>query len=164
MKNVLIGITLIAVLAGCMKSKDSGQTQDPCVFDTCTYKAPASEIQAVQQYLASTNITNATQHCSGLFYRVETPGTGKSPKICSYIKAKYIGRLTNGTVFDQGTFQEPYELGGLILGWINSLPMLKEGGKIHLYIPPSLGYGNRATGSIPANSILIFEVELISVQ
>jgi FKBP-type peptidyl-prolyl cis-trans isomerase FkpA len=55
-------------------------------------------------------------------------------------------------------------LGQLIVGWQKGLPLISSGGKITLYIPPSLGYGSAAAGSIPANSILIFDIELISVS
>jgi FKBP-type peptidyl-prolyl cis-trans isomerase FkpA len=91
-------------------------------------------------------------------------GTGAKPKPCSYINAVYTGKLTNGYVFDQGSFPQPYELTGMIRGWTNTLPLIQNGGKIHLYIPPTLGYGNTAVATIPPNSILIFDIQLTSVQ
>jgi FKBP-type peptidyl-prolyl cis-trans isomerase FkpA len=72
-------------------------------------------------------------------------------------------------VFDQETNQL-YTLGGLIAGWQQGLPLISKGGVIKLYIPPSLGYGNTAQDgkngnvAIPANSILIFNIDLINVQ
>jgi FKBP-type peptidyl-prolyl cis-trans isomerase FkpA len=80
------------------------------------------------------------------------------------INVNYTGRLTNGTVFDQGTFPQPYKLYDLIRGWTSTLPLIKQGGRMRLFIPPSLGYGARAIGSIPANSILVFDVELTFVN
>jgi FKBP-type peptidyl-prolyl cis-trans isomerase FkpA len=74
------------------------------------------------------------------------------------VRATYIGKLTNGNQFDAGTAD--FGLNQVIRGWTNGIPLIKQGGKIHLYIPPSLGYGNQAQGPIPANSILIFDVTL----
>ncbi len=147
------------VFSGC-KKKDQ---MDPCEYDACALKAPASEIKQVEDYLTAKGLT-ATQHCSGAFYIIDEMGTGATPDICSYINTKYVGMLTDGTVFDQGTFPQLYPLSGLIRGWANTLPLIKQGGKIRLFLPPTLGYGNRANGSIPANSVLIFDLELTVVQ
>jgi FKBP-type peptidyl-prolyl cis-trans isomerase FkpA len=153
----LFAILIIASFSGCIKS-----TGTKCTYDNCLIKAPASEIQAVQNYLTSQNITNAVQHCSGLFYIIDNPGTGKSPNACSAIDVTYTGSLTNGTVFDSGNFQSG--LGSLIIGWRNGIPLIKAVGKIRLFIPPSLGYGAQANGTIPANSILIFSIDLNAVE
>jgi FKBP-type peptidyl-prolyl cis-trans isomerase FkpA len=99
-----------------------------------------------------------------VFYIIQSAGTGTKPTACSYINANYTGKLTNGYVFDQGSFPQPYQLTGLIRGWTNTIPLIQNGGRIHLYIPPSLGYGNATVSSIPPNSILIFDVQLTSVQ
>ena len=83
----------------------------------------------------------------------------------------YKGMLLNGQVFDSSSAPVPLLLSNVIYGWRNALPMLKQGGKMTLYIPPSLGYGNKAQYDpydpskvvIPANSNLIFQVELVTV-
>lgn len=168
MKRLLIVSTLAFILSSCMKNH--GESNQQCTYDDCAIKAPASEIQSVQDYLTANNIT-ATQHCSGLFYSIETPGSGAIPTACSYVSVKYVGKFTNGTIFDQttGSNVASFYLSGVIRGWTNTVTLLKPGGKIHLYIPPSLGYGNTdrkdASGNvvIPANSILIFDVELVAV-
>jgi FKBP-type peptidyl-prolyl cis-trans isomerase FkpA len=169
MKKLLIVSTLALIFSGCLKKGGDDFTQQ-CTYDACAVKAPASEIQSVQDYLTANNIT-ATQHCSGLFYSIEMPGSGTTATACSYIAVKYIGQFTDGTIFDQTTNGNvaQFYLGQVIRGWTNGLPYLKPGGKIHLYIPPTLGYGNvdRKDGAgnvvIPANSVLIFEVELMEV-
>ena len=168
MKKVFTGATVFIALilfAGCLKNNDDQGFEQQCNYDSCAVKAPASEIQAVQQYLTDSSLT-ATQHCSGLFYRLETEGTGERPNPCSYVTVKYKGKLTNGTVFDNTATGAAYSnyLANLIRGWVNGVPYVKEGGKIHLYIPPSLGYGSQGSSAIPANSILVFEVELVDVQ
>lgn len=166
MKKVLLGCTLLFAFASCLKSDDPNQNTGPCNYDTCSVKAPSAEIQAVQNYINSANITNARQHCSGVFYVINDPGTGTQATPCSNVTVSYVGRLTDGTVFDQTTAQQPnisFNLGQLIAGWRNTVPFLRSGGRITLYIPPSLGYGNRAVQGIPANSILIFEITLVNV-
>jgi FKBP-type peptidyl-prolyl cis-trans isomerase FkpA len=162
MKRTLLFLGLVALFSGCLKNTGSEQK---CTYDPCSAKAPATEIQALKDTLANRGIT-ATEHCSGLFYVVENPGTGVAPEACSYVTVKYKGSLTNGTVFDETKSGQTYSnyLANLIRGWLNGIPLIKTGGKIHLYIPPSLGYGSNASEKIPANSILFFEVELVAVQ
>jgi FKBP-type peptidyl-prolyl cis-trans isomerase FkpA len=164
LKKLLSGIIVIGVLSvmsGCLKS--STVQADPCAYDTCAFKAPATEIQAVQNYLTANNIT-ATQHCSGLFYRIDVPGTGATPDVCSTVTVTYEGKLTDGTVFNTATTPVSFSLSQVIPGWRNGLPKVNAGGRIYLYIPPSLGYGATQAGSIPPNSILVFRIELIAVQ
>jgi FKBP-type peptidyl-prolyl cis-trans isomerase FkpA len=86
--------------------------------------------------------------------------------LCSQILISYKGTLKNGTVFDQQN-NVIFVLGSLIEGWKKGIPLLKKGGSIKLYIPPSLGYGgtdvrdnNSGQVVIPANSMLIFDVTL----
>jgi FKBP-type peptidyl-prolyl cis-trans isomerase FkpA len=148
-------IILVALFGGCKKNK--------CDYDECSIKASASEIQSVKDYLASKGITNATQHCSGMFYVIDNAGSGKHPNGCSTVSVTYKGMLTNGSTFDSGDL-DGWSLDGLITGWRNGIPQIGAGGVIHLYIPPSLGYGSAPYGSIPGNSILIFDVTLKSVQ
>lgn len=153
-KKLFALITIAALFGGCKKNK--------CDYDECAIKASTSEIQSVKDYLASKGVTNAIQHCSGMFYVIDNGGSGKHPTACSSVNVTYKGTLTNGTSFDQGTID--LGLDQVITGWRDGIPQIAAGGVIHLYIPPSLGYGSSAVGSIPANSILIFDVTLNSVQ
>src|SRR4051812_49133275 len=156
-RNLILGILVISSFSGCMKNQKADVAS--CNYDPCSLKAPASEIAAVQNYLTANNIT-ATQHCSGLFYVIDQPGTGSSAQVCSVITVTYEGKLTNGTVFDSANSPVTFNLSQTIPGWKNGIPLIKSGGRIYLYVPPSLAYGNQAAGSIPPNSILIFRVEL----
>ena len=96
-------------------------------------------------------------------------GTGAVVKVGDSITVKYTGTLTDGTVFDstekQGGTPATFTLskGSLIDGWVQGIPGMKVGGKRHLVIPPDLGYGAQANGSIPANATLIFDIELVSI-
>lgn len=165
MKNFLAFSLISFLLVNCNKFDKDDTGGQRCTYDACALKAPAAEIQSVQDYLTANNIT-ATQHCSGLFYKVERAGTGVAPNACSGVTVRYIGKLTDGSIFDQTQGANTFSsyLPNLIDGWTNGVPLINTGGKIHLYIPPSLGYGSQANGSIPANSILIFEIELVGVQ
>lgn len=100
----------------------------------------------------------------------EVVGTGAEAKEGSSITVKYTGMLDDGTVFDStdkhGGEPATFTLakGSLIEGWVQGIPGMKVGGKRKLVIPPDLGYGAQANGSIPANSTLTFEIELIDVK
>lgn len=167
----IVAVTVLAFFLINCKKNDTPSEPAGCTYDPCVLKAPASEIDQVQSYLTTNNIT-ATQHCSGMFYSIETPGTGATADPCSFITVRYVGKLTNGTIFDQTQNTNTYSnyLSNLIPGWINGIPYIKAGGKIHLYIPPTLAYGStdrkdqNGNVIIPANSIIIFEVELVGVQ
>jgi FKBP-type peptidyl-prolyl cis-trans isomerase FkpA len=160
-KAILLGLVSVFLFTGCMKNQED--VNNPCNYDPCAIKAPASEIQQVQDYLTANGIT-AEQHCSGLFYRVDVEGTGATPGPCSLIKFNYEGRLTNGTIFESSQNPATLYLYQLITGWKNGLPKIKAGGRIYLYIPPTLGYGSTPMSTIPANSVLIFRVDLLEVH
>ena len=129
---------------------------------TCVTAAQAI-LRALEAYLLSKNIT-ATKHCSGLYYEILNPGADISPSVCSAIAVTYKGTLTDGTVFDQSTTPRTFSLITLIEGWKKGLLQLKKGGKIRLYVPPSLGYGSSPNGAIPANSILLFDIDLLDLR
>jgi FKBP-type peptidyl-prolyl cis-trans isomerase len=95
-------------------------------------------------------------------------GTGATAATGDTVTVNYVGTLTNGTKFDSSYDRnQPFTFvlgaGQVIAGWDQGIPGMKVGGKRRLTIPPSLGYGNVAYGPIPANSTLIFEVELVSI-
>jgi len=99
----------------------------------------------------------------------ETVGTGAEAVAGKSVTVNYVGTLTNGTKFDSSYDRNQpftFTLGGgqVIKGWDEGVVGMKVGGKRKLVIPPELGYGSQAQASIPANSTLVFEVELVSVQ
>ena len=145
---------------GCLK-QDTG-----CPYKDNSVVAPSSEEQMVLNYLNSNNIT-AIKHGSNMYYQTITAGTGGSPNICSGVVITYTGKLLNGTVFDQGS-DKMFVLGSLIEGMKKGIPLIQKGGTIRLFIPPTLGYGPNDIKDInnvviiPANSVLIFDVTLVS--
>jgi FKBP-type peptidyl-prolyl cis-trans isomerase len=104
---------------------------------------------------------------SGLHYEVIQEGTGPKPTPENTVKVHYTGTLIDGTKFDSSVDRgEPVEfpLGGVIPGWIEGLQLVGAGGKLKLYIPAKLGYGPNPAGSIPPNSTLLFDVELLEIK
>jgi FKBP-type peptidyl-prolyl cis-trans isomerase FkpA len=160
MRKIMMLFLSVTLISSCSKKNNA------CGFQNDSIVAPASEQQLVKAYLDSLGIT-ATLHSSGFYYQVVTAGTGATPGLCSHIKVNYSGKLTNGTIFDQQT-EVLFTLGSLIEGWKKGVPLIKSGGEIKLYIPPSLGYTtnevNTGTTVIPANSVLIFDITLLNVQ
>lgn len=103
---------------------------------------------------------------SGLQYQVLTEGTGATPTKDDNVKCHYTGTLIDGTKFDSSVDRgQPAEfpVSGVIPGWTEALQMMKVGSKYKLFIPPELAYGPAGRPGIPANSALIFEVELLEV-
>lgn len=99
----------------------------------------------------------------------EKIGTGAAVKKGDTVEINYVGTLTNGTKFDASAdhgsaFETQIGVGQVIKGWDEGIIGMKVGGKRKLTIPPSLGYGVQAVGSIPANSTLLFRVELVGIK
>lgn len=162
-KNLFFIIALPFILAACSKS-----SSNRCGFTPITAVASAAEIANLKIYL-DTNALPYTQHQSGIFYQVITPGSGVIAVPCSDVSVKYVGRLTNGAGFDSSYNLYPngitFTLGRLIAGWQVGIPLIQKGGSIILYIPPSLGYGSTGSGTtIPPNSNLVFKIDLLNVQ
>ncbi len=105
---------------------------------------------------------------SGLQYEVLATGAGQQAAMGKTVTVHYTGTMLDGTEFDSSVKRGqpadfPLNPGGLIQGWLEAIPMMKEGDRWKLYIPSDLAYGERGNRGIPPNSLLIFEVELIKV-
>jgi FKBP-type peptidyl-prolyl cis-trans isomerase len=104
---------------------------------------------------------------SGLQYKIITAGTGAKPSKESTVEVHYAGRLLDGTEFDSSIKRGvPVKFGvtQVIPGWTEALQLMTEGSKWELYIPADLGYGAGGQGPIGPNSVLIFEVELLTAD
>ena len=167
-KMIFAAVGILFILNSCSK-KDSA-----CGIPDSTIMAPSTEISALNDSLIAHGITNASLHPSGFYYKIVSPGTGNIvPNLCATITTTYRGGFFNGNGFDstQTGNQAAFTLGQVIPGWQKGIPLVKAGGTINLYIPPSLGYGanpvkNPITGAtiIPAGSYLVFNVSVISIQ
>ena len=155
-------LTLLVMMLSISCLKDDYQTFT-CNASAPKVVVPGSELLEIESYLSKNNITDAIKSDKGFYYKIITAGTGVTPTLCSNVTIYYKGSLLNGTVFDQtGSAAATFPLAQLIAGWQLALPLIKTGGKIILYLPPSLGYGNQSAGQIPAGSSLIFEITLLA--
>jgi FKBP-type peptidyl-prolyl cis-trans isomerase FkpA len=131
-------------------------------------KQGKTDEKIVTDYLAKNNMTAAAKRtASGLYYVITQPGTGPTPNRGDMVKVHYTGKLTDGKEFDSSKktgqpIDLPIGVGQVIPGWDEGILLLNKGAKAVLVIPSSLGYGPQATGPIPANSVLVFDVELVS--
>ncbi len=146
---------------------------------------PGMSAQSVQSPITQmqTNPTdqsapaNAQGQATSLSIQDVQVGTGAEAKPGDIVQVQYIGKLTDGTIFDQSSAHKDvmpgcpkagmfcFTLGGgqVIPGWDQGLVGMKVGGERTLVIPPSLGYGARQMGPIPANSTLLFDVKLLGI-
>ena len=107
-----------------------------------------------------------TETPSGLQYMVIKEGAGKKPAASDTVTVHYEGTLLDGTVFDSSVKRgQPatFTLNQVIKGWTEGVQMMKVGSKYKFFIPADLAYGENSPPSIPPNSVLIFEVELLSI-
>lgn len=152
--RLLTGLAGLICLCGC--------TKQLATVDQSTPAAPPGAAAP------SASAADMTTTASGLKYMVLKKGTGSvSPKASDVVKVNYKGTLLDGTVFDSsdkngGPIKFP--LGRVIPGWTEGLQLMKVGDKFKFQIPPELAYGSRALPGIPANSTLVFEVELLEIE
>ncbi|MGZ3885760.1 MAG: FKBP-type peptidyl-prolyl cis-trans isomerase [Bacteroidia bacterium] len=145
-------ILLLAVTGFCTCKKKNAENQ------------AATDDKIIKQYI-SDNKLNATATGDGLYYVIKTQGTGPQPTASSLVLVKYDGLLVNGTVFDQSPATgSSFSLSQVIKGWQEGLPYFKKGAIGTLLVPSALGYGQNATGNIPANSVLVFNLQLLDVK
>ncbi len=152
---VLACLTLSALLAACGSNSMTGTDVDP---QDLTY-APALQV----------DFSKMTRTASGLYFQDLVVGTGAEARAGSTVRVTYSGWLHDGALFDSRT--DPgnplvFLLGSgvVIPGWEEGLVGMRVGGLRKLVVPPSLGYGKRSVGPIPANSVLVFDVALVGIQ
>lgn len=143
--SITLGLAAMALTAG------SVANAQPATAPTTTSPTPAPAVSPAPE--------------SGL--RVETlrAGSGRMPTAADHVVVNYVGKLTDGTQFDAAN-NVPFSASPdspLIPGFLVGLQQVQAGGKYRIHIPAALGYGAQATGPIPANSDLVFEVEALSV-
>ena len=132
-------------------------------------EASAKNAAAGEKFLAENKTKEGVKTtASGLQYKVMKEGTGASPKETDMVVVNYKGTLINGTEFDSSYKRnEPatFPVNRVIKGWTEALLLMKPGAKYQIFVPASLGYGERGAGQdIGPNETLIFDVELVSVK
>ncbi len=151
MKNTLMVAFALILFTSCIKE------ETPIDYLT-------KNDQDIQAYIATNNL-NAQKSASGLYYVIDTPGTGVQPTKTSNVTVAYKGYNISGKVFDQSAAAGiSFDLQGVIKGWTEGITYFKEGGSGKLLVPSHLGYGSYNRNGIPGGSVLIFDVELKSVN
>ena len=152
MKRLLIALGCALSLTACGDRRAAKTNLDAATaFIAQNAKAPGIHITA-----------------SGLQYRIlqSGPANGLRPKPADEVKVNYEGKLLDGVVFDSSYQRgEPVVMTvrDLVPGWVEALQMMRPGDQWLLYVPASLGYGEKGAGPIPPNSVLVFKLELIAV-
>lgn len=168
-KYVLVSIFLgfLVIAGGYFVFKiPSSKPENSANINTTDSQTLGAEVTPIPVASASANVDMNNQ----LQIQDEVVGTGAEAVAGKKVTVNYTGTLTNGTVFDSSLnpgrtpFQFTLGAGEVIQGWDQGFAGMKVGGKRKLTIPPSMGYGSQDMGSIPPNSTLIFEVELLKVE
>jgi FKBP-type peptidyl-prolyl cis-trans isomerase len=134
------------------------------IFDIEVIDWDAVNRQEIVDYISAKNL-NATESDTGLFYVIDEPGTGAQPVESSNVTVAYKGYFTDDTVFDESDADGiSFDLNGVIPGWTEGIQYFKEGGSGTLLIPSSLAYGKYGNQSVPGGAVLIFDVNLKSVN
>lgn len=157
-KLLTIALLFTVIFSSCLKEEDSYDFEAQLAKDE----------QIIKDFVAANNIQDVKRTVNGLYYVIDEPGSGSvSYSTNTVVEVFYEGRLLNGSVFDTTTKNgvttaAKFPVGGVIFGWQEAITLIQPGGKIRILVPSGLAYGNRSQGSIPANSVLDFDIELKS--
>ena len=124
------------------------------------------------EYFAKNKI-KATRTASGLYYTITKQGEGANAKAGQKVSMKYLGKFLDGKKFDSNVddnfnMTHPLEftlgIGQVVKGWDEGIQLLNPGSKATLYLPSAIGYGPAGRGPIPPNTVMVFDVELVSAK
>lgn len=139
-----ISVTVIFIM--CLLSSSCGSDDNPNL--------------SLEEYITQNNLVTQTT-ASGLQYIIKEQGTAPNPTLSSNVTINYNGYFLGGDSFDSNDNIE-FPLRNLIVGWQEGLQLIGSGGSITLLIPSNLAYGSRGSGSIPGNTDIGFDIDLIS--
>jgi FKBP-type peptidyl-prolyl cis-trans isomerase len=140
-------------LSSCNKPND-------CTFSVPVVTVPATEAKELDAYIKS-KVPTAIKDKRGFYYLIKKPGEGATLTPCTTVNVYYKGLYTDGIVFDRsGSIVEELPLPNTMYGWQMALPLIKPGGTIIFYLPPSLCFGDQRFNT-PKNKILVYEVQLV---
>jgi FKBP-type peptidyl-prolyl cis-trans isomerase len=155
-------------LAGKAKMTDADREKINRLVRSAFEAAGDANHRAAAQFLAENGKkADVVTTASGLQYKVLTAGSGDSPKASDEVTVNYRGTLLDGTEFDSSYSRgQPakFAVSQVIPGWTEALQLMKAGAKYQLFVPPQLAYDLRPRPGIPPGSMLIFDVELLSVK
>jgi FKBP-type peptidyl-prolyl cis-trans isomerase FkpA len=141
------------------------------LFSACTktsFNAPkqaAIDEEKIQLYIAANHLNVTKDPTTGIYYQIITANPGPHPTSTDTVQVSYVGKLLNGTVFDSESVTE-LPVTDLVIGFQDGIQLVGSNGaapyaRILMIIPSALGYGTTASASVPANSVLVFTVDLI---
>jgi FKBP-type peptidyl-prolyl cis-trans isomerase FklB len=146
---------------------EDGQRVQTLIETARNSQGQANKAAAAKFLAENGKLPGVITTASGLEYKIDRPGSGETPKLTDEATVNYRGTLLNGTEFDSSYKRgkpASFPIQGVIKGWQEALMLMKPGSKTELFIPPELAYGQNSPPPIPPNSLLKFEVELISVK
>lgn len=155
--RLILPLAAAAALALCACAPAGAQTNEKALAEASAYMAKNG---------AETGVKTLPD---GLQYKVlaSGPENGAHPGLKDSVKVNYEGRLTSGVVFDstmtEGGKPVLFQVDQLVPAWTEALQLMRPGDTWMLYVPPALGYGDKSTGPIPPNSVLVFKMELLAV-
>lgn len=155
-KIIFFTLVMSSILAGCNKSDDN-TLNDKAQFE--------KDKSLIHEYLQKYAI-NADSTSDGLFYIIDDSTTSVNSKqatIDSKVTVNYVGYFLDNKVFDSGNNIQ-FPLSQVIKGWQIGIPVLQEGQSARFFIPSKYGYGAQGNSTVPSNSVLIFDVELLKVE
>ncbi|MCL5244886.1 FKBP-type peptidyl-prolyl cis-trans isomerase [Cellulophaga sp. 20_2_10] len=118
----------------------------------------------IKAYIEDNSLT-ALKSPTGLYYVINDEGTGLRPTTTSDVTVAYKGYFTDGNTFDESDANGiSFNLQQVIAGWTEGITYFKEGGNGILLVPSRLGYGDSGRGSIPGGAVLVFDINLLSVN
>lgn len=143
MNKIIAVLCTLALFVGCKKQEKKDR-------------------ELIDNYVAANSLKGQFTS-SGLYYTIEREGSGGFPLSTSSVTVEYTGYLLDGKKFDGTTSGNPisFDLNQVITGWQEGIPKFQKGGKGKLIIPSAMAYGRRAQSSIPANSVLVFDIHLV---
>jgi len=152
LRNTIAIILILFVASSCKKAEDQS------VLFLSPAEQLAKDVAIIEDYLDQEGLV-AQQTASSLYYIIDEEGTDGHPTSTADVQVTYRGIFPDGTEFDSGD-KVTFNLGGVIAGWREGIPLFMKNGKGKLLIPSGLAYGPQGAGSIPRNQVIIFDVEL----
>lgn len=156
--EIVFALVVAVWFAGCKEDEQCTLVLDNSGVDS-TYLV--EDIAILDAYLADSGIV-AVEDPSGLRYVIDVEGAGATPELCDQVIVNYTGTYLSGRVFDEGDMVT-LSMNSIIRGWQIGLLQFNAGTEARLFIPSALGYGG-SVGSLPANSLLIFDIKLVSIK
>ena len=163
-RNIFLFIAVFLVVIGSCNSQ--GPTTTKNAAQNSTMDPIQKNIQDIEAYLKTNNL-EAEKTSSNIYYVVTREGDGTHPTLADNVTVHYKGYFLDGEKFDSSYDRgEPtsFPLGRVVRGWQEGIPLFSKGGAGTIFLPSDLGYGSNPPPGIPANSVLVFDVELIKIN